>query len=174
MLQEFHSNLTESFKGDYLNLHRNFDFKTLMIDHGDSRLYFSDYCIKFSRNGKAQKRILIITDRSIMLILMSGQLVEIKRHIRFRNIKSVSMSRLQGDLIAVHTGKLDTLLRVVKRVEVMNILMQGFEHVTRPRRTLTCNFGERIYLATGNVGNNLKYRSIHITLIALVALVTLP
>jgi hypothetical protein len=142
--QEF---LNDSFKGDYLSLHRNLDFKALMIQRGDRRLLFSDYVVKYGRKGKPSKRVMVLTDRSVFLLNIQGQLVEIKRHIGIHTLQSVSLSRLMGDILAFHTGVMDTLIRVSKRVEVMQILIRINEF--NIKTSLAFSFGERIYIAQG-------------------------
>ena len=113
----------------------------MLIENGDKHIAFSDSASSFD-GSKEVVRLLVVTDIAIWLLDKTKDSVAFFRRIPFRDIESLSLSRLSSDLLVIHNSKEhDLLLRTAKRAEFMFWLMRKYKDAMTVE--LHWKFGER-------------------------------
>jgi len=136
-LKNFGNFMIDSFEGDYLDLCNNVKLLSTIYQNGDlgeeiaqKPVAFSDYVKKINRNNREQKRILVMTQKSLYNALPNRN-VTVKRRIPINQIQSVTMSRKASDLFVIHCSEdNDFLYRSSKRSEIIYHLMNLFKTLT--------------------------------------------
>jgi len=92
---------------------------------------FSDYIDKVSRKNKSQSRILILTDKSVLVLSGTGVSLEVRSQFPISELVGVSLSRDCADLAVLHHCKAyDIFFASNKRAEIMYNLLGLYHHIT--------------------------------------------
>eukprot|EP01105_Mastigella_eilhardi_P025689 TRINITY_DN7065_c0_g1_i1.p1 TRINITY_DN7065_c0_g1~~TRINITY_DN7065_c0_g1_i1.p1 ORF type:complete len:1063 (+),score=234.56 TRINITY_DN7065_c0_g1_i1:40-3189(+) len=125
---------------------------TFLVRSGDSHVCFADYVMKISRNGKAQRRVMMITDRH--LYKHDARSYKVKNTVKLTNIEGVSMSRNTDAFIVVHVKAPEPDLffecyssKVNKLAEVVAALAGAFKACTG--RDVVVHFGDSVLFNNG-------------------------
>ena len=116
------------FLGDYLDAAEAPEVTRMLLKAGEARVYFADRITHVNRNGKAQERILLISDRSVYVLAPTKWRVNVR--VAFDELEGISLSTFADGFMVVHVGGgakgggAALLLQVQRKAEVVTMLVQ--------------------------------------------------
>ena len=90
------------FLGDYLDAAEAPEVTRMLLKAGEARVYFADRITHVNRNGKAQERILLISDRSVYVLAPTKWRVNVR--VAFDELDGISLSTFADGFMVVHVG----------------------------------------------------------------------
>ncbi|XXQ36745.1 TH1 domain-containing protein [Plasmodiophora brassicae] len=154
-LAPFNRMCADAFQGDYLRLEDAPSVLHIMFSQGDERVLFSDRIEKINHRNFREKRVLLIANNAIYLLMPKGW--ESRRIMKIEDIDKVTMSRRCGDHFVIHhRNEEDIFIVSSKRLEIVYHLMNVFKRKTQ--NDLPYHFAERFYVED----HDMHYRLVEI------------
>jgi len=98
----------------------------MLAKNGEKKVLFSDFMAKVNRRNKLQKRILLISDRSIYNLDPSTK--KTKRRIALGDLGHISLSKLKDNFMVLHVPvDYDYLILSAKKIEIVEVLKEAYQ-----------------------------------------------
>jgi hypothetical protein len=152
--RRFFQLLCKLFVGDYLGLALKGAVHSTLMTHRDSKVVFSDFVVKINRNNQEDKRVLMISERTICLMKPN---LALSRSIRIADLESIGCSRKATNLLVLHNGvDRDLICLTPKREEVCYYLIELYYAATG--KAIKFRFGEHLWVSDPG----LKHRNMRV------------
>eukprot|EP00051_Salpingoeca_urceolata_P021427 m.336285 g.336285 ORF g.336285 m.336285 type:complete len:1061 (+) comp19795_c1_seq2:302-3484(+) len=142
--------INRNFIGDYIGYQDNPSLRALVGKK--ERVEFAYTVVKYDRRFRAQKRDLLLTQKSVYIIGREkmksgpnkGEILEVvKRKLEMGVIGSVSLSTKQDDFVILHCpSEYDTVFECTFKTEFLTLLAAKYESITG--RKLVVDFGDEL------------------------------
>jgi len=150
--------INRTFAGDYIGMDQQPALKTLVGKR--EKIDFAESVIKYDRRFQPSKRDLVLAGKNLYLLgrekvkkgPKKGQIIEvIKRKIPISDIRQLSTSTKQDDILVIHVNNdYDTLLESAFKTELLSILNKKMKELHN--KTLLVNFSDNMEVAVKKEG----------------------
>ncbi|KYQ89843.1 myosin IB [Tieghemostelium lacteum] len=141
------NSIDRKFTSDYMDFDNQFGVHEAMEQaQKKERVVFADNITKIDRRGKVKPLIFVATEQHLYIVEKSikKKLVvhTLLRKFALRDIRGISVSSLQDNIVVLHLPEYDQLIENDKKTEMIIVLMEYFKILTN--NTLNVNFSDRI------------------------------
>ena len=121
--------------GDYIQYEDNYQMQDAMQPYMEEMCCFADDVYRLNKNGKLEKRSLLVTETAFYLIMRQVKKkvlsYQVTRRVLLSNISDITVSTLQDGYMVIHVAKEhDAVLECDRKTELIMLLREGFKNGT--------------------------------------------
>jgi len=130
-----HESMDGKWVGDYIQYEDNYQMQDAMQDHMDEMCCFADDIYRLNKNGKLEKRSLLLTEKAFYLVMRTVKKkvlsYSVTRRVGLDIISDITISTMQDGYMTIHvSGQHDAVIDCTHKTELIMLMREGFKNLT--------------------------------------------